>query len=84
MSLGSNIHALRVERRLPQKSVAKYLNVSVSTVSNYEVNRHTPDVDTLSKLADLYDVSVDYIIGRTTFKGSLEGLGKKTEECMGE
>jgi C_GCAxxG_C_C family probable redox protein len=68
MSLGSTIYALRTEKKMPQKTVAQYLNVSVSTVSNYEVDRHTPDIETLSKLADLFEVSVDYIIGRTDLR----------------
>lgn len=73
MTVGSIIHSLRLEKNLPQKAIAEYLNVSVATVSNYEVDRHLPDVNTLAKLADFYDVSVDYLIGRT-----------KSRRCMPE
>lgn len=68
MTIGGTIHALRVEKRIPQKTVAQYLNVSVSTVSNYEVDRHLPDVITLAKIADMFNVSTDFILGRSKFR----------------
>jgi C_GCAxxG_C_C family probable redox protein len=80
MSLGSNIYALRTEKKMPQKVVAQYLNVSVSTVSNYEVDRHMPDVETLCKLADLFDVSVDYLVGRSNFRQVLQIHSRDTRK----
>ena len=68
MTVGSIIHSLRAEKNVPQKTVAEYLNVSIATISNYEVDRHMPDIGTLSRLADYYGVSVDYLIGRTSIK----------------
>lgn len=48
-----------------------YLNVTVATISNYEKNVHTPDLNTLVKLADFYDVSTDYLLQRTRYKSSI-------------
>ncbi len=56
---------LRTEKGIYQKELADYLHVSIGTVSNYEQCIHSPNLDTLCKLADFYNVSVDYLLGRT-------------------
>lgn len=66
-SLGGKILFLRTQRNICQKEFAMYLHVSVSTVSNYENNVHQPDIPTLIKIADYFDVSVDYLLGRTQY-----------------
>lgn len=58
---------LRSEKGLTQVDVAKYLGVKHQTISFYETGRE-PDYDKLSKLADYFDVSTDYLVGRTDFK----------------
>ncbi|EKN42875.1 DNA-binding protein [Clostridium botulinum CFSAN001627] len=45
--------------------MAKFLNVSKQTVSNWENGNRIPDTLTLSKLADFFNCSVDYILGRS-------------------
>ena len=76
MEFGEFLAELRKERRLLQKEVANYLNVTVATVSNYEKGVHSPDLDTLVKLADFFDVSTDYLLQRTDYKASLNMLNK--------
>ena len=56
---------LRAQKGIYQKELAAYLKVSIGTVSNYEQGTHEPDLDTLIKFAEYYDVSVDYLLGRT-------------------
>lgn len=56
---------LRTQKGIYQKELAAHLKVSIGTVSNYEQGIHAPDLDTLVKIADYYDVSVDYLLGRT-------------------
>ena len=63
-----NIRDLRNDHRYTQKEVAEYLNVKQNTYSQYEVGVLNYPVDVLCKLADLYRVSVDYLLGRTTVK----------------
>ena len=63
-----NIRDLRNDHGYTQKEVAKYLNVKQNTYSQYEVGVLNYPVDVLCKLADLYRVSVDYLLGRTTVK----------------
>lgn len=77
MEFGKFLANLRKERGLYQKEVAAYLNVTVATISNYENGVHTPDLDTLAKLADFYDVSTDYLLQRTRYKASIRTLNKR-------
>lgn len=45
-----------------QVEVAKELNISRSTLANYEIGRNEPDIETLGILASFYDVSVDWLL----------------------
>lgn len=63
-----NIRNLRIDSNLTQKQVAQHLGVSQNTYSQYEIGVLNYPVDALMKLADLYGVSVDYLLGRTTRK----------------
>lgn len=65
MDLGRFLAKLRKERGLLQKDLADHLKVSVSTISNYEKGVHLPDLDTLIRLVDYFDVSTDYLLQRT-------------------
>ncbi|MFV3011853.1 helix-turn-helix domain-containing protein [Clostridium botulinum] len=55
----------RLKKDLNQTELAKFLNVSKQTVSNWENGNRIPDTLTLSKLADFFNCSVDYILGRS-------------------
>ena len=59
------IRDLREDNDLSQKTIAKYLNVAQNTYSSYELNERSIPTDTLVKLADFYNTSVDYLLGRT-------------------
>lgn len=58
---------LRTQKGIYQKDLADYLHVSIATVSSYEHGVHNPDLDTLCRLADYYEISTDYILGRTDY-----------------
>ena len=63
-----HIRDLREDNDLSQKDIAKYLNVKQSTYSRYELNDRNIPIDIVIKLADYYNTSVDYLIGRTDEK----------------
>lgn len=65
MNIGEAIYKQRKTLHLRQEDVANHLHVSKSTFCNYENNVHEPTLDTLVCLADLFDVSTDYLLGRT-------------------
>ena len=55
---------LRKEKKLTQKELADLFYLDQTTVSKWELGKALPDLATLTKLADFYDVSVDYLLGR--------------------
>lgn len=59
---------LRTDHDLTQETVSKYIHCSQRTYSDYERGIVTIPTEILSKLADFYNTSVDYIIGRTDQK----------------
>ena len=59
------IKELRTERGLTQKQVAEYVGLTKNALGNYEAGIREPSLDILRKLCDLFDVSADYLIGRT-------------------
>jgi transcriptional regulator with XRE-family HTH domain len=58
-----NFKALRVRHNFTQQELAKKLGVSKSTISMYENGNRTPDFETLEAIADLFNVSIDSILG---------------------
>ena len=61
----NRIKELRNEKGLTQSALGKILNVSDRSVGFYENEKRDPDTDTLKILADLFDVSIDYLLGRS-------------------
>lgn len=59
------LKTLRERRGLMQKSVAAELNIGNTTLSNYEKNVSSPSPDILVAIADYFDTSTDYLLGRT-------------------
>lgn len=64
MTFGERITRLRKQRKWTQEDVAKKLNISRSAYAGYETNRRVPEYATLEKLADLFEISIDYLVGR--------------------
>lgn len=63
--LPERIKQLRRQKGLTQKSVAASLGIGQTTVANYENGTRFPDLEKLGDIADLYEVTVDYLLGRT-------------------
>lgn len=67
-----NIRNLREDNDKLQVELAAYLNVKQTTYSKYELGKINIPVEVLIKLADYYDVSMDYLVGRTKEKKSYQ------------
>lgn len=63
---------LREQKRLSQDGLAMIMNVSQSTISAYEIGERTPDLETLIAIADFFHVSIDYLVGRSDIKWSIQ------------
>ena len=59
-----HLKELRQGKNLTQKDLSKILQISASTIGMYEQGRREPDHETLTKLADFFDVPTDYLLGR--------------------
>lgn len=59
---------LREDKDLKQKQLADLLKIHQTTYSDYELGRLNIPVAALHSLADFYDVSIDYLLGRTATK----------------
>lgn len=64
MTTGQRIAALRKERSMTQPMLAEKMNVSQSTVTSWENDRRGITNDDLVKLADMFGVTTDYILGK--------------------
>ncbi len=60
-----NLRAIREDKDIKQKELAAYLNVSQNTYSQYETGIISLTAEVLIKLADYYNVSIDYLLDRT-------------------
>lgn len=81
--LGKKIAELRKKQKLSQYDLAERLGFSRGKLANYEQGQREPDYDTLKKIADFFEVSTDYLLGRTEKKELLSNiapnLSKKEE-----
>ena len=62
---------LREGRRLSQQQVADQVGVVVRAYQRYEYGQREPQMSVLVRIADLYDISLDYLTGRTDCPGEL-------------
>ncbi|OZV13554.1 hypothetical protein CIW83_03130 [Tissierella sp. P1] len=81
--IGKRIKTLRNERNLLQKDLAEQLNLSQQTISLYESEKRQPDYQILQSIADFFNVSVDYLLGRTDIKDSFILSVKEDETKFG-
>ena len=63
-----NIRNLREDSDKLQIELAAYLNIKQTTYSKYELGKINIPIDALIKLADFYDVTLDYLVGRSKNK----------------
>lgn len=74
---GELLSELRQDRGMTQKELAKILYVSDGTISNYENSVHYPDVEKLIDIANFFDVTTDYLLGRCENNLSPDVFSKK-------
>ncbi len=65
--LGENLKNLRCARALTQQQLSEIIGISRVNYTRYETGASNPDFETLIKLADFFDVSLDYLFGRKDY-----------------
>ena len=74
-----NIKDIRTRKGLTQAEVASALGVSSVVYSRYETGSRQPSIDILIQLADIFGVTVDYLLGRQDIEDSIKDLLQGTE-----
>lgn len=69
---GDRLKDLREEFEMTQEELGKRLNVTKQAVYTYEKGENEPSLDALVKIADIFDVSVDYLLCRTNQRTNLQ------------
>ncbi|WIV20100.1 MULTISPECIES: helix-turn-helix domain-containing protein [Paenibacillus] len=93
MDYGHRIAELREKRGLTQEELSNMLDITRASLSHYEKNRRKPDFETLTRFADTFHVSVDYLLGRTNnpdmvldedVRGFVDSLELSDREVLGK
>lgn len=67
-TLGERLRLLREERKMAQKEIASLLGLTYSAIGKYETDSNKPSSDTIHQLADFFQVSTDYLLGRSEIR----------------
>lgn len=63
LKIGANLKRIRQEHKLTQRDIGTVLGIDRSAYTFYETNNTNPSLETIAKLADIYDVTVGYLLG---------------------
>ena len=64
-TFGEKLKELRTDKSITQKEMADYLKITVTAYQNYEYDRREMNIKSLTKLADFFNASADYLTGRS-------------------
>lgn len=81
--IGFRMTQLRKDKKLTQTKVAKALNIAQGSYSLYELDKRSPDYETLKRIAKYYNVSISYLLGETdqkNFEQQVVAKENNTEE----
>lgn len=81
MSIGNRIADLRTNNHMSQFQLAKVLGIGTSTLGMYETNKRKPSPKVLNKIADYFDVSTDYLLGRKSKADKVHNM--TVDEALG-
>ena len=79
VNMGNKLKTLRIQKKLTQKQVADRIGLAISAVSSYESGTRYPSYEVLIKLARIYHVSTDFLLGMTG-KRIVDTTGLNEEE----
>lgn len=87
-TLGDRLRRLREKKEWTQKYAATVFGITSGALSNYERGERTPDAEMLKRIAEVYDVSIDYLIGKRSLRENKQYLNESSlddyiEEIIG-
>lgn len=77
MSFGDRLTNLRKSKKITQQGMADILGIARTTYASYEQGHRQPDYDTLQKIADHFDTSIDFLLTGTNNPGSDDDMWKE-------
>lgn len=80
LNIGERITQLRKQKNLSQDELAKKTGVSRTIIGNYERNTNTPSIEVIIKLANVFNVSLDFLIGEGELAAFNKDLLKRIED----
>lgn len=81
-TFGLRLKKLREDKGIMNKDFAKIMKVEPATITNWEKGNRFPKEDVLIKIADYFNCSIDYLLGRTEDKNSIVYSGKYNNEVV--
>ncbi len=70
MSFGNILKKLRQDYDFTQEDLAKKINTSRSNIANYENDKNMPSIDVLNKLSEIFNCSIDYLLGKSDVRNT--------------
>ena len=70
----NRLKELRIKKNIKQQDLAKALNITKQSVSNWENGKRLPNIEILILLADFYNCSLDYLVGRELKEDNLKTI----------
>ncbi len=67
VDFSNNLYKLRKESKVSQQKLAEYVGVSQQSISEWEKGKIEPTLSYLWKIADFFDVSIDFLVGRKDY-----------------
>ena len=80
-NVGKNIKKLRKEKNITQDQLAEQLHVTRQAISNWEIGKTQPEIETLSAMAEYFEVTVEELIYETPQKNNIV-IGKTAEKGL--
>ncbi|MGN0326075.1 MAG: helix-turn-helix domain-containing protein [Lachnospiraceae bacterium] len=80
MTFGARLEELRKKHHMTQGEMGEKFGICASTLSNYERGIHQPDLDFIIKVSEYFQVSIDYLFGRTEYEFPIEQLNVKLSD----
>lgn len=76
-TIGKRLAEIRKSKKFKQTELAEILNVSQQIISNIERDVTTPDIEQLKKIADIYNISLDQLVGREFFGDNTDDIERR-------
>lgn len=81
---GDRLKILRLEKNMTQDELAKILNTGKASISHYESNRRIPDLNTIEQLSEFFNVSIDYLSGKSNIRNPYDNKDENINNIDGD